>query len=189
MFTPNFNMHLDYGLAVERSAIQTFNIASACGPLFSCTVPKLRSLISYWLPVLVWMWLIFSASGDRMSFQHSSRIIGPFLHWLFPHLSDEAAHALVVFVRKCAHLTEYAVLALLLWRALHKPPGPGVPRWRWPVAGLVLALIALYAASDEFHQTFVPSREGCVTDVVLDTIGGALGLLCLWTAGRLRKHW
>jgi VanZ family protein len=95
----------------------------------------------------------------------------------------------LVFVRKCAHLTEYAVLALLLWRALHKPPGPGVARWRWPVAGLVLALVALYAASDEFHQTFVPSREGCVTDVVLDTIGGALGLLCLWTAGRLRKHW
>src|ERR1017187_2432553 len=107
MFTPNFNMHLDYGLAVERFAIQTFNIASACGPLFSCTVPKLRSLISYWLPVLVWMWLIFSASGDRMSFQHSSRIIQPFVHWLLPHLSDDAIHTLVVIVRKCARSEEH----------------------------------------------------------------------------------
>jgi VanZ family protein len=124
-----------------------------------------------------------------MSFQHSSRIIQPFVHWLLPHLSDDAIHTLVVIVRKCAHLAEYAVLALLLWRALRKSPGPGVPRWHWPVAGLVLALVALYAASDEFHQTFVPSREGCVTDVVLDAIGGALGLLCLWAAGRWRKHW
>jgi VanZ family protein len=182
-------MHLDYGLASGRTATQTFDIASACDPLFPCTVPKLRSLIRYWLPVLVWMWLIFSASGDRMSFQHSSRIIGPFVHWLLPHLSDEAIHALVVIVRKCAHLAEYAVLALLLWRALCKSSGLEVPRWRWSMAGLVLALVALYAASDEFHQTFVPSREGCVTDVLLDTAGAALSLLCLWAAGRLRKHW
>ena len=135
------------------------------------------------------MWIIFSASGDRMSFQHSSRIIGPFLHWVFPHLSDDATRAVVVFVRKCAHLTEYAVLALLLWRALRKPPGPEVLRWQWSVAGIVLALVALYAASDEIHQTFVPSREGCVTDVLLDATGAALGLLCLWAAGRLRKCW
>ena len=135
------------------------------------------------------MWIIFSASGDQMSFQHSSRIIGPFVRWLLPNLSDEAIHDLVVIVRKCAHLTEYAVLALLLWRALRKSPAPDVPRWQWSAAGLVLALVALYAASDEFHQTFVPSREGCVTDVLLDTAGAAIGLLSLWAAGRLRKHW
>jgi len=61
------------------------------------------------------MWVIFSASGDRMSFQHSSRLIGPLVRWVFPHLPDDTVHAIVVFVRKCAHLAEYAVLALLLW--------------------------------------------------------------------------
>ena len=139
--------------------------------------------------MLVWMWVIFSASGDQFSFQHSSRIIGPFLHWLWPQLSDDAVHAIVVMVRKCAHLAEYAVLALLLWRALHKPPKPDAPPWRWSSAGLVLALVALYAASDEIHQAFVPSREGCFTDVLLDTAGGAIGLLCLWAIGRLRDYW
>ena len=134
------------------------------------------------------MGVIFSASGDQFSFQHSSRIIGPFVRWLFPHLSDEAIHAIVVVVRKCAHLTEYAVLALLLWRALRKPPVPGTPSWRWSEAGLALALVALYAASDEFHQTFVPSRDGCVSDVLLDTAGGALALLCLWAVGRWRRR-
>jgi len=115
-------------------------------------------------------------------------MIGPVVRWLFPHLSDEAVHAIIVILRKCAHLAEYAVLALLLWRALHKPPRPDAPFWRWSEAGLVLALVALYAASDEFHQTFVPSRQGCVGDVLLDTAGAALALLGLWAVGRWRAR-
>jgi VanZ family protein len=134
------------------------------------------------------MWVIFSASGDQMSFQHSSRIIGPLMRWLFPHLSDDTVHAIVVTIRKCAHLAEYAVLALLLWRALRKRPQPDVPAWRWSEAGLALALVALYAASDEFHQTFIPSREGCVRDVLIDTAGGAIALLGLWAVFSYRRR-
>ena len=93
-----------------------------------------------------------------------------------------------MFVRKCAHLAEYAVLALLLWRAVHQPAEPSHTPWRWSKAGLVVALVALYAASDEIHQAFVPSRDASVRDVLLDTIGGALGLLCLWAVGCLRKR-
>ncbi|MCX6890173.1 MAG: VanZ family protein [Verrucomicrobiota bacterium] len=141
---------------------------------------RARSLIGCWLPVLAWMGLIFSASGDRASFSHSSRIIGPIVRWLFPHVSDEAIHATVVVIRKCAHLTEYAVLALLLWRALRKPGKGDACPWEWPVARLALTLTALYAAADEFHQLFVPTREGSVWDVAIDTVGGALGLLGLW---------
>ena len=152
-------------------------------------MPRLRLRLWYWLPVLVWMSVIFSASGDRMSFEHTAGIIGPFVHWLFPQLSDDAVHAVVFTVRKCAHLTEYAVLACLLWRALRKSPGPNARSWQWSEAGLVLVLAALYAASDEIHQTFVPSRQGSVGDVLLDTIGAAIGLLCLWAIGRLRKRW
>jgi VanZ family protein len=153
-------------------------------------VLRLRSFIRYWLPVLVWMGLIFSASGDQASFSHSSRIIGPIVRWLFPQLSDEAVHAIVVLARKCAHLTEYAVLAVLLWRALRKPP-KGDPRpWAWSDAGLALALTALYAAADEFHQLFVPSRQGSVWDVLLDTLGATVGMLCLWAVCQLRtRRW
>lgn len=148
----------------------------------------MRPFVTRWLPVLVWMSVIFSASSDGMSFHRSSRIIGPLVRWLFPQLSDEAVHAIVVGARKCAHVAEYAVLALLLWRALRKPPAPGVPRWQWPATGLALVLVALYAASDEFHQAFVPSRQGSVRDVLLDTAGAAAALLCLWGYGRLRKR-
>jgi VanZ family protein len=133
------------------------------------------------------MGLIFSASSDQGSFPRSSRIIGPLLRWLFPDLSDEAIHATVVLVRKCAHLAEYALLAVLLWRALRKPRRGRARPWRWSEAGAALALTALYAASDEVHQLFVPSRGASVWDVLLDTLGGAAGLLCAWAFAWSRK--
>ena len=119
-------------------------------------MPKSLSFIRYWLPVLLCMGLIFFGSGDQGSFPRSSRIIAPILLWFFPQASDETVHTVVVAVRKCAHLTEYGVLALLLWRALRQPRKDEVRPWTWSHAGWALALAALYAASDEFHQLFVP---------------------------------
>jgi VanZ family protein len=156
---------------------------------FSFAVLKLRPFLKYWLPVLIWMALIFSASGDSHSYEHSSRLITPLLHWLFPQMPATRVDAIVYFVRKCLHLTEYAMLALLLWRAMQKPMKNDPRPWTWRSARLALLLVILYAASDEFHQTFVPARSALVSDVVVDTIGGAAGLLALWTIGRWRKHW
>jgi VanZ family protein len=135
------------------------------------------------------MALIFSASSDSMSFQHSSRILGPIVRWLFPRLSEDAVNAVVFYIRKCAHLTEYAILALLLWMALRKPVRSDSRPWRWPDARRALLLVALYAASDEFHQSFVPSREAAVGDVLIDTIGAVIALFVLWVTGRWLKHW
>ena len=81
-----------------------------------------------------------------------------------------------------------AVLALLLWRAWRKPAQTGRAPWRWSDAGLVLALVVLYAATDEIHQAFVPSRVASVRDVLLDTTGAALALLCLWAVNRWRRR-
>jgi VanZ family protein len=53
----------------------------------------------------------------------------------------------------------------------------------------VLSLVFLYAASDEFHQRFVPTRTPLVSDVLIDTCGGAAGLFAVWIFGRLRKRW
>lgn len=150
---------------------------------------KFRLFFKYWLPVLIWMALIFSASSDANSFEHSSRIIAPLLHWLFPQMPDDTMYLIVLVVRKCAHLTEYAVFALLLWRALRKPVKNDPRPWIWREARLVLLIVALYAASDEFHQIFVPTRTAQVSDVFIDTAGGAASLLALWIIGRWRKHW
>ena len=135
------------------------------------------------------MFLIFSASGDGQSYRHSSRIIVPLLHWLFPWMSQELIETLHYLVRKCAHLSEYAVLALLLWRAIRQPQRADIRPWRWPEAGLAVAMVFLYSASDELHQVFVPSRTGLVSDVCIDTLGAAAGLLLLWLLGKIFKRW
>jgi VanZ family protein len=142
-------------------------------------VPKLRAFLKFWLPVLIWMALIFSASSDSHSSQHTSRFFEPFLHWLFPKMSQPQIDNIHHFIRKCGHLTEYAILALLLWRAIRKP-GKNNPReWRWDEAGLSVSIVFLYAASDELHQVFVPTRTAQVSDVVIDTCGGVAGLIAL----------
>jgi VanZ family protein len=135
------------------------------------------------------MVLIFSASSDVKSFEHSSRLLDPLLHWLFPHLSEDTLHFIVLLARKGAHLAEYAVLALLLWRVLRRPVKNDHRPWSWREAGLALAIVFFYAASDEFHQLFVPTRTAHVTDVLIDTGGGAIGLFALWMIGRWRKLW
>ncbi len=152
-------------------------------------MPRVRSLIKYWLPVLIWMVIIFSASSDTNSSQRTSRIIGPFVHWLFPHLSNKGVEQIVTLVRKCAHLTEYAVLSVLFWRALRKPVRDDARPWRWADAGFAVLFVALYAASDEIHQLFVPNREGRISDVMIDTTGAVIGLFVLWLVGRVSRFW
>jgi VanZ family protein len=126
------------------------------------------------------MSVIFCASGDRMSFQHTSNVIAPFLHWLLPHLADQHIHAVVVLVRKMAHLTEYAILTCLIWRLVRSYRDEGDPKHRWIVARITLLAVIIYAASDEFHQLFVPSREASVRDVLIDTSGAILALSAIW---------
>jgi VanZ family protein len=149
-------------------------------------VPRLGFFLKYGLPLLLWMAVIFSASSDRQSFEHSSRIIGPFLHWLFPGLGPEQLDRWVFFCRKIAHLTEYGLLAMLAWRAFRHAGDPG-RFWNRRPALAALALVFLYAISDEVHQAFVPSRQGAVVDVLIDTLGGAAGLGLIWLGQRLRE--
>lgn len=135
-----------------------------------------RSLILNWLPVVAWMALIFYLSTDALSSQRTSRIIGPILRWLKPDISDEAVRQVQFAARKTAHVGNYAILSVLLWRAR---PRRGT-QWDWKVAGWALALSVLYAISDEWHQSFVPSRGASAADVLIDTAGAAIGLAFLW---------
>ena len=135
----------------------------------------MRLFLKYWLPLLIWLGVIFVGSTSVMSAEHTSRYVVPFLLWLKPGMSPNAIWTILVVARKCAHVTEYAVLALLLWRALRSVPTLG--RKTFTAFGAVLLCCALFAASDEFHQTFVKSRTPSIRDVFLDVGGAFLGLL------------
>lgn len=135
------------------------------------------------------MAVIFTASADSHSYQHSSRLFEPFIRWLFPHLAEARVQELHHLFRKCGHLSEYSVFALLVWRAIRRPQRNSPRPWRWDEAGLTLAIVFAYAASDELHQVFVPTRTALASDVLIDSSGGAAALLILWIFGRCRKKW
>ena len=151
---------------------------------FHPAVPSLRLFLKYWLPVVLWMTLIFTASGDSNSGNHSSRLIGPLVRFFAPNIAPETLEIIILGVRKTAHLTEYAVLAMLVWRVRRKPPAGELPLWQWPDAWWTMTVCILYAATDEWHQSFVPNREAAVHDVFIDAIGAAGGLLLVWIACR-----
>lgn len=166
-----------------------FNSDSDCRArriLFFIPMPKHRAFLNYWLPVLVWMALVFTASSDSHSYQRSSRFVEPLLHWLFPQMPQANIEIIHHLIRKCCHLAEYAILALLLWRALNQ--SKNLPPWSWPRVQGTMLLVCLYASTDEFHQSFVPTRTSLVSDVFIDTAGGAIGLLVFWIICRLRKQ-
>jgi VanZ family protein len=73
--------------------------------------------------------------------------------------------------RKLAHLAEYALLAILWWRALRTRTSSR----RAALGALLIA--SLYAASDEYHQSFVEGRSGDALDWAIDSFGAAVGLL------------
>jgi VanZ family protein len=109
-------------------------------------------LFTVWLPVLIWAAVIFTLSS-------------------IPSLSTGLG-TWDTILRKGAHLTEYAVLGGLLYRALGREP-------------LALAVGIAYAATDELHQYFVHGRHASPVDVAIDAVGVAVGML-VWL--RLRER-
>ena len=125
-------------------------------------------------PLFVWMAFIFFASTGEFSADNTSRIIGPLLRWLFPRISEERLAFAHFLIRKAAHFTEYAILAWLAARAFSTSSGQTLHR-RWLL--ISLALIVLYALSDEYHQSFVASRTASIYDSLIDMSGGLTALL------------
>ena len=134
----------------------------------------MRRFLKYWLLLLIWLGVIFIGSTDLLSAEQTSRFIVPILLWLKPGMAPETIWIILVIMRKCAHVCEYAILALLLWRALR---GGSAIRGKMSILfGAVLLGCAFFAASDEFHQSFIKSRTPAVRDVLLDIAGALLGL-------------
>ena len=131
--------------------------------------------LSRYGPLAVWAVLIFIGSSSALSGSNTAVMLRPVL-WLFPHAS-EATLALVHFlVRKAGHLTEYAILALLAVRAF-RTSARELLRARWFWASLLL--VVAYSLSDEFHQSFVPSRTASIYDSMIDSVGGLTALVFL----------
>jgi VanZ family protein len=140
------------------------------------------SFLKYWLPVLLWLGFIFIGSTDLMSAEHTSRFLIPFLLWLKPDISPEALAQVHFILRKLGHVTEYAILAMLFWRALRRETNPQIKAILRLRSGQTLflsvwILCAIFAATDEYHQSFVASRPAALGAVLVDSAGAIFGLL------------
>jgi len=143
-------------------------------------------LLRYWGPVLRWGLIIWSVSTRAFSESHTSRLIVPLLHWLFPFASQGTLLRAHHLIRKSSHFIEYFIFSLFLFSGIRR----GRSGWRlcWAVTTLVLA--ACWAASDELHQVFVPNRGPSPFDVLLDTAGAAAALVFTWCQYRpIRTSW
>jgi VanZ family protein len=127
-------------------------------------------------PVVVWAALIFIGSGNVLSASNTSRLIRV-VRWLIPTASDEKLAIFHFLVRKAGHLTVYAILALLTARAFRTSSREWL-RTHWFWAAFILT--AAYSLTDEFHQSFVPSRGGSIYDCLIDSAGGLIALTILW---------
>jgi VanZ family protein len=132
--------------------------------------------------------VIFFGSGDALSDRRTSRFIGPVLRWFKPDLSEATVRQCQAVIRKGGHLTEYAVLALLALRAFTRPSRLLPSVWSWRAAALALSFCVLYAMSDELHQAFVPTRQGSPLDVVIDSVGAAIGIGVAWLATKWHRR-
>jgi VanZ family protein len=146
----------------------------------------MKSFLKYWLPVLIWLCVIFVGSTDVLSAEQTSRFVEPFLRWLKPDISFETLAQIHFFARKLGHIFEYALLAIFLWRALRS--GANL---RVKISILVIVVwfvCAIFAATDEFHQSFIPSRTASPNDVVIDIFGVVIGLtICMGFALRINR--
>jgi VanZ family protein len=134
-----------------------------------------------WVPVFLWAAVIFVFSTDIFSSANTAGVFEPILQQLFPQLPVDYIERLHSVFRKLGHFTEYFVLGGLLWRALRYHDAAASRSRR---LALSIAITLLYAISDEWHQSFIPSRTASVVDVLIDTLGGICGI---WTF-KLRSH-
>jgi len=116
---------------------------------------KIQKLASSWLPVILWASLIFT---------FSSMTVGSASEF---YLQD-------FLIKKSAHLIEYGILAILLYRALLNYD---VNTNKALFFAILIA--GLYGVSDEFHQSFTPGREPAVRDVIIDMVGATIGVI-IW---------
>lgn len=138
----------------------------------------------------MWALLVLYASTSVGSSAQTGAALHPFLKWFFPDLPQLQASEVNLVIRKAAHVIQFFVLALLLWRAARIKPALG-----FSTSGLViwvLSVCAVIATLSEGIQVFMPARGASVADILLDMGGALFGLLAilLWSIFRdsLRKE-
>ncbi len=146
---------------------------------------RTRDFFKYYLPVILWMAFIFWMSTGTFSAENTSSYLEMVLRFFHPKISAVDMNFIHTIVRKLAHLTEYFIMGILFFRAYR---GPSVERWKWRWSLYALLSLAIWAAGDEFHQSFVSTRTASIKDVFIDTAGGVLAQFAMILKNGVQKN-
>ncbi|OGM25614.1 hypothetical protein A2962_03730 [Candidatus Woesebacteria bacterium RIFCSPLOWO2_01_FULL_39_61] len=117
---------------------------------------KPPTFFGYWFPVILWALVIYLFSS-------------------YPTAKASEIHWKDFVIKKTAHVIEYAVFSILIYRALKEE---GIEKKK---AGLFAIFTSVfYGLTDELHQTLTPGREPRIRDVFFDTIGSLLAIYLIW---------
>ncbi|HEY7545327.1 MAG TPA: VanZ family protein, partial [Blastocatellia bacterium] len=116
-------------------------------------------------------------STDVFSGENTQSVIFRITRWLGFDPHSRAALRINSIVRKAAHLTEYALLAALLYRAFRSGRSP---RWRATWAVQTMAVIIVWALLDEYHQSLTQTRTASIYDSFIDMTGGLIALIIIY---------
>ena len=129
------------------------------------------------------MTAIFIVSSDLGSADHTrpvlASIVRRFLPWIAERMTPGMIDVTDFVIRKVAHVTEYTILCLLVNRSAGITADSTIRQRIIPPS-----ITSLYALSDEYHQSFVPSRGATYTDVMWDSLGALLGTSILYLVHR-----
>jgi len=139
-------------------------------------------MILAWFCVAFWGGIIWILGGDSFSFSDTNDEIMPWLDWLTGDLDWRTRYRIYVAIRKSAHFIEYAILALLTFRAALLS---AARHTRLATAGWVaLFIVTALATADEARQSFSAVRTGSPYDILIDVAGGLLAVLGLIVISR-----
>jgi len=139
----------------------------------------------WWVLTAIWAVIIFNLSGASCSSASSGRLLSMIFNWLSISVLPQTLDRLNFLLRKTAHLSEYAILAMILYHSI-KPADDR--SWSRRSAFVALLVSGIYSLTDEFHQVFVPGRHASLYDCLLDTTGAFLGLLLLSSVILALRH-
>lgn len=134
-----------------------------------------------WIMLLVWMGIIFIMShqpGDVSSSQ--SDLVMKIFSYIGISLDSYFGDLATLVIRKTAHFSEYLILYILLYRVICLY----IDKKR----ALIYSLLGvfMYAGTDEIHQYFIPGRAMAFKDVMIDTSGGAMGMIFTWIYDKIK---
>ena len=156
----------------------------------------LRRFLMIWAPALAGVGIIATESTSTFSAANTSSWLRPIMERFFGSISTPAWEEFHHLLRKSGHFSFYGLLCVLFMRGwlltLARDATLTTSAWRWRSWSLGVASTFFIASCDELHQSFLPSRTGLFSDVVLDTCGGlfATGVVMGigWAVRRARER-